>query len=238
MRTRLLASLLLSLALPLTAVASTLQDARVGLHIGPVQKGFPCDAAGIDQGYACDYPNGSTLNIHGDLNSGRNVYVVVLDVDPQVGVAGISMGIDYSSPDLLVLDNNDVCADLAFPAANWPDPGSGIVITWGSATNCQNTPDPSDPQGQAAAAAYALYTYAYAASYLQVIQRPIGDMALTVADCNSAESQLLVPDQAGRITFGAEGNEQFAFDPCTIYPLPVEPTSWGRLKRMYATDEP
>ena len=236
MRTHLLASLLVSLALPLTAPASTLQEARVALHIIPgVQKGDPCDIPGLDQTMACDYPNGSNLNLEGDLLTGRSVMIVVLDVDPAVGLAAVSLGIEWSDPEMFVSAGDLSCADVAFPSPTWPASGSGILVAWNSATNCQNTPDASDPQGQAVGVAYALYTYAYSPAHLQVIQRP-QDSVLKVADCNSVESVLNVPDQAGRIIFGTS-SETFAFDPCTPYPLPVEPTSWGRLKRMYATDE-
>jgi hypothetical protein len=223
----LLATLLLAAS---GASASTQAQARVGLHFGPIQKGFPCDAVGPGHPFGCDYPDGSTLDLQGDLLTGYNVLVVVLDIDPEHGVAGLSMGIEYSAPDLLV-QAGQLCSDLEFPSLSWPASGTGAVFTWAQDTNCQNTVDATDPQGQAVAVAYAFYTYAYDNAFMKVIARP-EESALKVADCTSAESELWLPDQAGQINFGG-GVGFFTFDPCTVYPLPVEKTSWGRVKLMY-----
>ncbi len=47
-------------------------------------------------------------------------------------VAGVTFGIEYDEADLNILDFG-ACADFELAESNWPAPGSGTAVTWGTA---------------------------------------------------------------------------------------------------------
>jgi hypothetical protein len=148
-----------------------------------------------------------------------------------VGLAGAAFGIEYDGTGGSGVDffGYELCADIEFPDGNWPaNPPAGNTITWDSGSNCQNTPDPSDPQGHAAAVACGFYTYAYSTDSFQIIRRPVAVPDFKVSDCTAAESNPQYPYFAGKAGFGGGSS----FDPCSEV-LPVEPVTWGGLKRQF-----
>ena len=85
-------------------------------------------------------------------NSWTDVYLVALDVDPVTGLAGVEFGLQYTpypyaggSSTGLYLGSWQLCADLDFEGPGFPGAGSENVITF---AGCQNTPDPTDPEGK------------------------------------------------------------------------------------------
>jgi len=86
--------------------AGTQDDAVIALHGQPASRKDPCAAVDPnEQGFACsDY----VVN-HLPLNSPTHVYLVVARADPEAGIAGVSVGIDYD-PTLVALWTR--CSDL------------------------------------------------------------------------------------------------------------------------------
>ena len=227
MRRILLACLLASLtaSAPL-ASAQSLAKAKLGLHAvpsGTAECGSFTQAGCADAG---------TSNLTTSVGLGTyDVYVVAVDIDPAAGLRGATFGLQYDGTAIAV-NSFSLCFDLSFPSTSPDFPTestSGVVVT----TNvCINTPDPSDPEGEAMAVL----------GWLQVEATEIGVLALTprlylpspdaqVADCAAAATNLDVPDDLGKVGFGTDG-----YDPCAEMTVPVEEKTWGRIKSMWAND--
>ncbi|HEX7877782.1 MAG TPA: hypothetical protein VF720_00130 [Candidatus Eisenbacteria bacterium] len=113
-----------------------------------------------------------------------------------------------------------LCATQETPstAPAWPKPGSGNLITWNTATLCQNA-------GTAVAGYF--YVGAYGVDLLQLTPRPSDGLA-RVYDCPGT-AQNLTADALGSAGFGRLG-----YNPCTggQPSLPVQPTSWSQIKTL------
>lgn len=221
-RTPALLSLLL--LLPLSGWASTQNEARLGLHLAPLSKD-PCGSS--LEGYACDYPNGSNLRVRGDLHTFYHLYVLALDLDPDMGIGGMGFALDVQDPGTTpFLTQVGVCADVEYPTSDplWK------TVYWSASQNCQQNIDPADPQGQAVALAFTYYVYAYAdASILGRYGVPF-----LVYDCQG-EASYPPLDHSGAVQFG-EGGGSPGVDPCAASLVPVESTTWGRVKRTFVSD--
>ena len=71
-----------------TAQPGDLTEARVALH-ATAPTANACTAAAPDA-FGCDANQGSSLSITWPVGSEAAVYVVVLDVNPEIGVQGIT----------------------------------------------------------------------------------------------------------------------------------------------------
>ena len=155
----------------------------------------------------------SVLSVHGNLQTGYDLYFVVLDGDSSAGIGGASFGISYG-PNLYV-GTWSLCADLEFPGGLsgilWPNSGSGNVLTWDSEHNCQRTPAPGDLGGGVTGILGSLYVYAYTEESLSVTPRNyVLNPDLQVSDCTSNASAVVFPDHAGKVGFGMIPG----YDPC------------------------
>jgi hypothetical protein len=183
------------------------------------------------------------------LDSAADVYLVVGKAPDVVkGIAGMSCGILY---DNAIGSGVDVfgwtlCADLEFtngaascppdlPPCEWPISGGGNRITWVRTTNCQRTV--IAPDGIHAIAG-AFYLFAYSPDAFQItpnnnLQIP----ELAVADCD-ASTTYLVDGMGGRRAGWVGFGFRSGCNPCSeggpeCWPVPVERSTWGAIKRTY-----
>lgn len=192
----------------------------------------------------------SNYNTNWPLGVNADVYLVVAKGLVTPGIAGMSCGIQYDNALGSGIDvfGWTLCADLEFtngaatcppdlPPCEWPIAGGGNRITWVMTTNCQRTV--YAPDGVHAVAG-SFYLYAYSPDVFQItpnlnLQIP----ELAVADCAASTTlfDLTTNDamkRAGSVGFGpVEGYA--GCNPCidNCAPVPVKPTTWGRVKTQY-----
>lgn len=133
------------------------------------------------------------------------------------------------------VDSWNMCADLEFPEGDgpgglpdWPESGTGTIITWNRLTNCQNISSEPYVPHTVVAIAGALNVWGYGPDQLSITPRPVSGFA-KVANCRSAEDRIdgMVPSHLGIAGFCLPG-----YNPCGL-PTPVESTTWGRVKQQY-----
>ena len=168
-----------------------------------------------------------------------NVYVVGVpqnDGYASWGLAGIEFGIDYHggkpNSGALVVHSWTSCSDLEWSGDNWPASGTGNMLTWVNPENCQV--DQLVPVGY-------FTVSAYAPSSMALIPHPIS-AAMKIANCDGAERVLenhVKPARVGWVSMGGgtRGNSSLGcnplLEPCEIGTVPVENTTWGRVKSLY-----
>lgn len=143
-----------------------------------------------------------------------------------LGLAGAQFGIQYdpvASSGLDVFTWN-LCATLEFVSNNWPESGGGELLTWDSATKCQ--------LAEVAVAGY-FYCGAYSSDLVKLVARPVDDL-MKVASCQSNEITLDPASAGGSASFTAGGTTD-GCNPCaaSCSGVPVEATTWTRVKTMY-----
>ena len=171
------------------------------------------------------------LQTEGEVFGYYSAYVCVFNGDGNEGIAGVEFGLNYEGGGSGVqIFNWTYCSDLVFPSPNWPAPGSGIVATWGSGTNCQ-TNEPGGFGEGVTAVIGAFYMSAYGDGMFEIVGRPqTGKLA--VANCEAAES-LLRADQGGALAFSTDGSLKGRRGCKTIE---VSETTWGGVKQQYGND--
>lgn len=160
------------------------------------------------------------------------VYLVACGGSDTAGIGGLECGIDYDgnyapaggvSP-ISVFDWI-LCADLEFPSAGWPEPGTGSLMTW-TRFNCHHPDEAPVPNTELAVAGY-FYLAAYASGSLRVIPRPASGR-LKVASCAAFEDDLTdLPGKRGQAGFGSA----FGFNSCHVA-IPTRPTTWSSIKAL------
>ena len=147
-------------------------------------------------------------------------------------ICGVQIGIEYDTHDRsgpgLDLLGWHTCSDLEFPSDGWPSSGSGNTMTW-----------TGNPRTDVIVVGY-FEVVAHGPSRMRVAPWPVTGMA-KIANCKAAEYTLQVPpDRLGWVSWGHAG---FGADtdgcnpvlgPCQSGPVPVRPSTWGRLKSLYA----
>ena len=252
--TRFLRSILCSVLLGawaapgLAEAQGTQWETKIGLHLEPVAESNPCvNPASLPTQFGCDLPNAtSNVNYHGEPGVEYTMYVVVLDVDPDYGIGGVSFGLDWDEAKLSITDLTH-CSDLEIPGTEWPSAGSGNLLMWSGEANCQGqSVDPTDPQCEGAFVAYAMRVYAYDTALVRIVSRE--DAAkpdLRVMDCQGSESDLLTvglyPTNVGAAAFGEDQGHNPCV--CTCSPkgppslsnclTPVEEATWGKIKALW-----
>jgi hypothetical protein len=245
---RALISSLLATAVAGVAFAGTQDDAVVALHVKAHQtaanKICPGQVNAKTKVRESEDPNSKGLHCgmyeETSVLAKTDVYLVVANADPSVGIAGLSCGIDYGIN--LRGDGWQLCADLQFPNGSWPAAGGGNRITWAAGTRCQDGSSPSDDIATTAgvghgrdfgpgmykvhAIAGALYMYSYV-GYPDVLQVTMNNGLVIpefrVADCSASESEVTM----GGGAVGYQGEP--GFNPCDFI-VPTEETTWGALK--------
>jgi hypothetical protein len=218
-----------TLVLSAPAPAGNNSQASIAVHIGPGTQKNLCDAAGS--------LTASTVVSEvqpGNCGTGLdyNVYVLVCNgssvgnfVPEGTGVAGAEFGIQYGPG--LTIQASARCADLDFPSADWPDPGSGTVATF-SDTNCQSAPSEPFVPNSTIALLYGFNVFLTGPEQFSITARPASGLA-QVADCDAVEDDITseAPSHLGIGGFCASG-----YSPCGL-PTPVEESTWGRVKSQF-----
>jgi hypothetical protein len=212
------------------AMAGPLNDVRIGLHLQDyaTKKNCAQGQAGALE-FGCDgVGETSNLVVNGSVDYAYDMFVVVLDVPPADGLLGCEMGMTWSV-DPCDAYGSTLCSDLVFASAGWPCNGNSATYTWGT---CQNTVDPTDPQGEAAVVCEAIYVYAYDPQTTCIDIKPSGFFGAT--DCNAGSSDLVpnYPVNSGCASFG----EGLGYSPC-VGGTPVEETTWGAIKSQFGSGE-
>ncbi len=201
--------------------------------------------SGGDFGHWCKYWNYdepcSEFTTTWPLEAGTRIYVIVARADSALGVSGISLGVTYQTPggstDGVGVDvfGYVTCADYEFreggdgsPDQIFPASGGGNRLFWEPTTNCQR--HVVSPYGVETLACV-IYVYAYGPDQFAVIPNPAGANGpeFQVVDCVGPTAwDLEWPSHAGVVGFGMDG-----YNPCIALGVPVEATTWGRLKSQY-----
>lgn len=148
-----------------------------------------------------------------------------------LGIAGVQLGINYTSGAGLNVFSWNYCSDLEFAGDHWPESGSGNTITWVTPENCQS---------QEVVVAGYFYLTAYSPGVMSIAPFPPTGQVKT-ASCEAAESVLeQVPlERVGWVSMGggAIGADSDGcnpmLEPC-LGPTPAIRTTWGQLKTKYA----
>lgn len=167
-----------------------------------------------------------------------DVWFLVCNGSDSTGIAGMEFGINYNGLESMGLDVSSwlSCGDLEFPQgdgvpggiADWPEAGSGNIITWDRLLNCQiENSEPLVPNTVIAVGGV-MTVVAYGPDQLLITPRPVSGFA-KVANCNATEDRLdgLVPSHLGIAGFCMPG-----YNACAL-PTPTESTTWGRVKQQY-----
>jgi hypothetical protein len=225
-----------AIILPADASASTMDDVRFAVH----RKDPTTKAATICTSYT---PNAEGLtcyvyNTAAPAPGASLVYIMAVHGNWE-GFLGASFGIDYNGragegtgidPAFTTFtpcyDGLGYFNDGGF--GDFPAPRGGARVTW---ITCQDEPIVYEVN----AVIGALYVYAYSADQLKITPNNNLDSGpeLAVANCLGEEIQLLEiyppvihPYLAGWVDFG--GGSGF-----TCFDLPVEKSTWGRVKTLF-----
>ena len=208
------------------AGVTDLYDMKVGLHLQPRGTKNWCEAgrAGTRE-FGCNagYGEYSELVVNGATETAYDMYIVLLDILPAVGLQSVRLALEYMEEPTegVQIFGMEACADDVFPDPGWPAPGTAITFTWNT---CQNTVDPTDPQEEATTVAAAVYVYAYSMDRV-CVEHPSNNN-YTAVDCSGASWDW-------SYFRGCTGFDRPGIDPCLVIYSPVEETTWGSIKRQY-----
>lgn len=214
------------------------QDAAVVLHIGEANPrigcdGFPASAEDVVTAAEAD-PEGLPYYVYvlGSPRVPEGYDPARYEYDP--GLTGLRFGIAYGSAgegDGLRVFSWQSCAGSALTGDRWPEPGSGITLTWGG--SCQKS---------ALAMGGYFYVAAYSPSVMSVAPFP-GKESVAFADCHNYGGDF-IPLDINRVGWLSMGGAMMGLDadgcnpllgPCNG-PTAVTPTTWGRLKTKFTNE--
>jgi len=183
------------------------------------------------------------FTVNWPVGTGADVYFIIAKADSALGVSGVSLGVDYGSTPGVQQDGVgcDVfgylsCSDLEYTngidmndtSTEFPSAGGGNRLIWVRTTNCQRH---VVPFWGVEAVACVFYVYAYSPDQFRVdMNRNLqSGPEFQIVDCpGPALSDMEFPYGAGIIGFDSP---TFGYNPCNYDP--VEPTTWGKLKKHY-----
>lgn len=148
--------------------------------------------------------------------TGYDLYIMVARVDAEDGISGAAFGIAYNGA---MGAGADVfgwtsCSDNEQTGASWPDPASGLAMSWSPIDNCQRTTIPEHSEEGVVAAVGALYVYAYGADRMDITARQdVPTRDLTITDCSGVITAL-APERTGDVSFSSSGGEP-GYNPCS-----------------------
>lgn len=168
--------------------------------------------------------------------SGEGYFVYVLaspqypeNPAPEIeyGLRALQFGIAVDPPEAVVIHQWQSCAVSSIFGNGWPQSGSGILLTL---DGCR--------QSELTVAGY-FFLSAYAPATMSVTPWP-GEAAAKYVDCQSLATDFfpVSSHRVGWISMGGALRGQDAdgcnplLGPCDG-PVPVEPTTWGRLKAKF-----
>ena len=116
------------------AMAGRNPNAKFVLHLVPFTNRSTCLSGRITKPAAAV--------TQGDLFPAKYIaYVLIVDGTPSAGFAGCQFGIGYNDSTergVDILDWNE-CSLFNWPEQDWPDAGTGNLLTWNQETDCDTT---------------------------------------------------------------------------------------------------
>ena len=215
------------------ALAGENANAAISLHITkPTSKAVQCSSFSYRNDPTGPFDLKGTLCTHGVANF--DVWVVVCNGSDSVGLAGAEFGIEYDGATGSGVDITSwrSCADLEFPQDDWPQSGSGNLVTW---ADCQLTDLFQNLPKTAFCVAGVFEVTSYGGDQLSITPRPVSGR-LKVADCNAVEDDITdaVVSRMGIVTFCSN---RHGYNYCSKSTLSGGPTTWGNLKNLYGHDQ-
>ena len=212
-------------------------------HFVPADNAIVLHVAPDDHNTCYDAPTSGeqvVTRARADATGGARYNVYVIGV-PQIsdnmtwGLAGMQFGIDYTrgkpGSEALIVHSWTSCSDLEFSGDNWPQSGTGNILTWVSPENCQVSS--MVPAGY-------FTVSAYAPSSMALIPHPAAG-SMKVANCAGAEAIIenyVKPARVGWVSMGggirgtsSDGCNPL-LEPCDAV-TPIRPTTWGKVKALY-----
>jgi hypothetical protein len=196
------------------------ENAAVAVHAQAHNtKGMTC--SGLDHDLPCD-----GFTTRWPVHSGADVYFVVANANPALGVSGVSLGVTYGNTPGARQNGQGVdvfdyvsCADLEYPngidpgdpSTDFPAAGGGNRFLWDRTANCQrHIVSPFKTQ----AVVCAFYVYAYAPDDFKVDMNRNESTGpeFQITDCvGPAISDMQWPGHAGYVSFGSYSD---GYNPC------------------------
>jgi hypothetical protein len=200
----LLLSVLLSL-LPFSqsiAAECDISSAKIALHVADPTSKIPCGLTAIPCSQAS-----SGIVTTGDLNREYRVYVLLTNWSSDSGILQAQIGADYDAAIGTGVDVLDFqpCGSMTTPIGNWPDPGSQLIMSYGS---CQS------PNQEDLLVLGWFTVIAHTPGSLSARPRALGMTGTVprVVNCDLQE-KLIHPQNVGEVAFGGTGH----FDPCSEF---------------------
>jgi len=220
-----------TLGLASVALAGENANAAISLHITkPTSKSTQCSSFSFQQNATDPFDTKGQPCSNG--TGSFDVWIVVCNGSDSVGIAGAEFGIEYDGAAGSGVDITGwkACSDLEFPQDDWPQSGSGNLVTWADCqlTNLVQNP----PQARTAYAVCGVLSVSvYGQDQLAITPRPVSGR-LKVADCNAVEDDITdaVVARGGIATFCSNRS---GYNYCKGKNLPGQEATWGKLKTMY-----
>ena len=223
-------------------VAGQREDAKVALHLQPrLTKVMICDREiSSPMCHAEDYE--SNMIVNGAVNTPYDMYILLLDFDEVEGVAGVRFSIELDL-DALYLQES-LCADRAFPDADWPAAFSNTSVSFDAIVNCQNEAngavDPNDTVGnRGLTKLYAFYVYAYEQTQIRLFYPTAPHSSYESMYTCAGEAFTPIPENNhdlcpvyGWVGFGGE----WGCSPCGGGLTLTEATTWGSIKSGFRNE--
>ncbi len=213
---------------PVPVPNGSLESAAVLLHIGDPTVRDACAALPAD---------GSAVVTQAPIDPEAGYYVYVLasieTAGEGQGLSAVAFGLDYDATDLRIWSWS-TCRGGSITTSDWPANGTGASMIFTGA----------ECLGADLGAVGYFYVTPYAPSTLGIAAHPnegyvgVADCALDVQQADFA----VLPERIGWVSMGggskgADGDGCNPLEePCAKSTTPVEATSWGRMKAMFADD--
>jgi NHL repeat-containing protein len=215
--------------LPQAPVTPPSPSSAVMLHISPVKSMTTACSEG---------PHAiNEIVTKADANpDGSAQYFVYLLAAPRSltdGIRGVQLGIQHTgsttAPTALRIVDWRSCSDWEVPDDTWPNSGGGNTLTW---LTCR----------YGALVTVGIFSVtAYAPASMGITGFPPTGVVKT-ADCDASEDvsdETIGFDRVGWVSMGGAGRGldrdgcNPALESCVQQPVPVRPTTWGRVKNLY-----
>jgi hypothetical protein len=197
-------------AAPAAQAAGNREAKLLMMALSPTTKNM-CGRAALRPSDCTGYNNVGSLGLYPNLHF---VYALVVQGSQVEGIAGVEFGIDYDGAPQSGVDiySWHPCADAETPDAGWPAPGTGNVLTFNSATNCQTA---GNTIIDAVAVLGYFYTGAYTADLFRMTPHP-GSGVGTVLNCADVADTVKASTDPSCTRFGALGfgSGMWGINPC------------------------
>jgi hypothetical protein len=220
-----------TLGLASVALAGENANAGISLHLTkPTAKATQCSSFTFQQNATDPFDSKGQPCSNG--TAVFDCWIVVCNGSDSVGIAGAEFGIEYDGALGSGVDISSwrSCADLEFPQDDWPQSGSGNLVTWATCQMSNLVQNP--PQAKTAyAVCGVLSVTVFGQDQLAITPRPVSER-LKVADCNAVEDDITdaLVARGGIATFCTNRN---GYNYCKGKKLGETDATWGKIKTLY-----